>query len=153
MLWIMMIILRWHLDSSQSGLRSPPSTSNAEMSSIKEDQIIDRLLHKLGHVHRPQPPFRQQGYAAQQPARGPYACGVCAGPHPTEKCTRYVPGANQPPTKSWCMVCNWNTTHVSQDCIHIARLARTREEATRPQGNFPGSFQQGYACKNLQNLS
>ena len=42
------------------------------------------------------------------------------------------------------MDCKWNTTHVSQDCIHIARLARTREEAPRPQGNFQGNFQQGY---------
>ena len=81
-------------ESSQSGLRSPPSTSSAEMFSVKEDQIIERLLHKLGHVYRPQQPFRQQGYAAQQPARRPYACGICVGPHSTEKCTMYVPRAN-----------------------------------------------------------
>ena len=45
-------------DSSQSGLRSPPSTSNSEMCSAQEDRIIERLLQKLGHVNRPQQPFR-----------------------------------------------------------------------------------------------
>ena len=133
-------------DSSQSGLRSPPSTSSTEVSSVKEDQIIDRLLHKLGHVHRPQPPFRQQGYASQQSAREPYACGVCARPHCIEKCTRYVLGANQLPMKNWCMVCKWNATHATEECQHIARLARTRIEATRPQGNFPHGYVHQEMC-------
>ena len=51
-----------------------------------------------------------------------------------------MPGANQPSTKHWCMVCKWNATHASEDCLHIARLARTREEAARPQGNFPHGY-------------
>ena len=52
-------------DSSQSGLGSLPSTLNAEMTSANEEQINERLLHKLGHVNRQQQPFGQQGYARQ----------------------------------------------------------------------------------------
>ena len=56
-----------------------------------------------------------------------------------------MPGANQPSTKHWCMVCKWNATHATEECLHIARLARTREEAARPQGNFP----HGYVCQEM----
>ncbi len=133
--------------SSYGENRSLPRSSNSGISSSKDpnlEQLVEMVLHKLGHMQRPQQHFRQQGYAAQQPASGPYACGICAGPHSIEKCTSYVPGANQPPTKCWCQVCKWNTTHVTQNCLHIARLTREQEGAARLQGNFHGNLQQGY---------
>ena len=83
--------------SSHGENRSPPRSSNNGMSSSKDtnpEQLIDMVLRRLGQTYRPQQPYRQQGYVAQQPANGPYACGICAGSHPTEKCTSYVPGAN-----------------------------------------------------------
>ena len=91
----------------------------------------------------------QHGHVTQQLANGPYACGLCAGTHPTEQCTLYMPGAILPPTKCWCMVCKWNTTHVTENCLHIARKARELEAAARPQGNFPMNFQQGYVRQEM----
>ena len=41
--------------------------------------------------------------------------------------TSNMPGPNPQVQKKWCQVCKWNLTHETQDCIHIARLARERE--------------------------
>ena len=59
-----------------------------------------------------------------------------------------MPGANQPSTKHWCLVCKWNTTHPTQDCMHIARWAKERD-ASRAQGNYHGNFQHGYVRQEM----
>ena len=75
--------------SSCDDNRSPPRSSNGTSSSkdTNLEQLVDMVLRRLGQTYRPQQPYRQQGYVAQRPANGPYACGICVGPHPTEKCT------------------------------------------------------------------
>ena len=88
------------------------------------------------------------GYASQQSASRLYACGICAGPHPTEKCASYMPVANQPSTKHWCLLCKWNTTHPTQDCMHVARWAK-EQDASRAQGNYHGSFHHGYVHQEM----
>ena len=111
-------------DSKAGSLKSSSAKTSSSNSGIDEDRLAERIIQKLGHVQRPPQPFRQHGFASQQSTSGPYACGICAGPHPTEKCASYMPGANQPSTKHWCLVCKWNTTHPTQDCMHIARWAK-----------------------------
>ena len=135
-------------DSKASSLRSSSAKTSSSNDGIDEDRLAERIIQKLGHVQRPPQPFRQHGFASQQSTSGPYACGICAGPHPTEKCASYMPGANQPSTKHWCLVCKWNTTHPTQDCMHIARWAKERD-ASRAQGNYHGNFQHGYVRQEM----
>ena len=42
--------------------------------------------------------------------------------------------------------------HVTKYCLHIARLARERDIAMRPHGNFQGNFEQGYVHQNMAKL-
>ncbi len=126
--------------SSHSENKSPPRSSTNGTNSSKDpnpDHLVEMVLRKLGQTYRP--PYRQQPSYGTQPSNGPYVCGACAGPHRTENCTSYVTGAYNPPTRKWCQACSWNTTHVTQDCNHIARLARKR-------GTFGAQLpRQGYA--------
>ena len=129
------------------------SSSDASSSKVQNpDNIVDMVLRRLGQTYRP--PYRQTNYApAPTPTAGPYACGICALPHRTDQCTSYVPGANQPPTRCWCQVCKWNTTHVTKDCGHINRLARERENVFRTQApnqaNYQGNVQHGYTRQEV----
>ena len=112
------------IDSRPGRPRSPPTSGMSLSKDSNPEQIAEMVLQKLGHMHKPQQQFRQQGHVAQQSTGGPYVCGKCTGLHPTDKCTSYTPIANQTPTKYWCIVCKWNTMHVTQDCLHIARLVK-----------------------------
>ena len=62
------------------------------------NQLVDMVLQRLGQTYRPNHPA---GYVAPT-SQGPYSCGICGGPHRTELCTSYMPGANNPPTRKWC---------------------------------------------------
>ena len=87
------------------------------------DQLVDMVLQRLGQTYRPNHPA---GYVAPT-SQGRYSCGICGGPHRTELCTSYIPGANNPPTRKWCQLCCWNYTHVTRECVHIMRMAKERD--------------------------
>ena len=123
--------------SSERNGRPSPQRSATTITSkdTNPEQLVDMVLRRLGQTYRP--PYRPAGCAASPPTpptKGPYAFGLCAGPHRTEQCSSYMPGANNPPIRKWCDICKWNLSHVTSDCLHIARMAREREATVKPQG-------------------
>ena len=120
--------------------RALQSTSNNHTpgKEVNQDHLVETILRRLGQTYRP--PQRQTWNSAPQ-TTGPYRCGICAQPHRTEDCPSYMPGANSQAQRKWCQVCKWNLTHGSQECMHIARLAREREAAVQMQSQP----RQGYA--------
>ena len=94
-------------ESTRTGVHLPRRMTQAETTSstgITTDQIVDTVLQRLGQTYRP--PMRQNW-------------------NPTQ--TSNMPGPSPQVQRKWCQVCKWNLTHETQDCIHIARLARERE--------------------------
>ena len=96
------------------------NTETMASTEVGPHQIVETVLWRLGQTYRP--PMRQI-----PPTVGPYKCGICGHSHRTEDCPSYMPGASSQVQRKWCQVCKWNLTHGTQDCIHIARLARERE--------------------------
>ena len=64
--------------------------SSPSAKDLNQDQLVDLVLKQLGQTYRP---YRPTGYIAHA-SQGPYSCGICAGPHKTEMCNSYMPGAN-----------------------------------------------------------
>ena len=95
-------------ESTRTGVRLPRRMTNTETTTsstgITTDQIVDTVLQRLGQTYRP--PVRQNWNPMS---------------------TSNMPGPSSQVQRKWCQVCKWNLTHETQDCIHIARLARERE--------------------------
>lgn len=102
------------------------NTSNNSSSTTQPslEELTELVLKRLGQVYRPS--YKQQGYVPQA-QQGPYLCGACGGLHRIYQCT-YVTNTGSTPQKKWCQMCRWNYTHVTQDCLHIAQMAKEREQ-------------------------
>ena len=110
-------------ESTRSKVRPTRRIANTKTmasTGVGPDQIVETVLRRLGQTYRP--PMRQI-----PPTAGPYKCGICGHPHRTEDCPSNMAGASAQVQRKWCQVCKWNLTHGTQDCIHIAGLARERE--------------------------
>ena len=73
-------------------------TSSSSAKDLDQDQLVDLVLKQLGQTYQPYWPIGYMALASQ----GPYSCGICDGPHITEMCSFYMPGATNTQGKKWC---------------------------------------------------
>ena len=98
-------------------------TPSSSAKDLNQDQLVDLVLKRLGHMYWPYRPTRYLAPASQ----GPYSCGICARPHKMEMCSSYMPSANNPSRQKWCQLCQWNYSHATPKCMRILRMPRERE--------------------------
>ena len=61
--------------------------------------------------------------------------------HTEQDQCQYISNTGSAPIRKWCQVCGENSSHITQDCHHVARMAREYQARGHPQTSIPNNQQ------------